>query len=62
MIPKDLYKAQDDNDEEELNSRYFKHRKMPIPPDEKKLLSKKKRDEKYGVQRVSMNISEVLLV
>ena len=54
MIPSDLYKTAD-IDEEEMNSRYFKHRQVPLAPHEKKVLSKKKRDEKYSTQEVHTN-------
>ena len=56
MIPSELYKAAD-VDEEEMNSRYFKHRQVPLAPHEKKVLSKKKKDDKYSTKQVNLTSS-----
>jgi hypothetical protein len=47
LIPKELYKASDEEDES-MNSRYFKHRLQPLQASERKVLSKKRKLEKYG--------------
>lgn len=47
MIPRDLYKPVEEEDEEVLNKRYHKHRKMPLQTDERKALSKKRLKEIY---------------
>ena len=50
MIPRELYTHNgSDSNAEENNSKYYKHRKVPLAPDEKKLASKKKLQSKYGV-------------
>ena len=46
MIPKELYKH---DEEVETASKYYKHKKMALSTDEKKRISKKKKEEKYGV-------------
>jgi hypothetical protein len=52
MIPRDLYKP-DEEAQDELNSRFFKHRQMPLGLSEKKAISQKKKEEKYGVKSSS---------
>ena len=47
MIPRDLYKPAEEEDEEVLNKRYHKHRKMPLQTDERKALSKKRLKDIY---------------
>ena len=47
MIPRDLYKPAEEEDEEVLNQRYHKHRKKPLQTDERKALSKKRLEEVY---------------
>jgi hypothetical protein len=49
MIPADLYKhsASADADNEE-NTKYYKHRKLPLTVDEKKRIGKQKVAEKYS--------------
>lgn len=50
MIPRELYTHNgSDSNADETNSKYYKHRKVPLAPDEKKLASKKKLQSKYGV-------------
>lgn len=46
QIPKDIYHAEENSD---MNTKYFKHRKAPLTSDEKKVLSKKRKSEKYGL-------------
>jgi hypothetical protein len=46
LIPRELYNAKEDDDS--LNTRYFKHRIQPLEASERKLLSKKRKLEKYG--------------
>jgi len=47
IIPKDLYKTIGDEDAE-LSSKYYKHRKVPLKPEEKKAISKAKKREVYS--------------
>ena len=47
MIPHELYKHTTDVHDEIVNVKYYKHRKAPLEPDEKKLLSNQKRKAKY---------------
>lgn len=54
MIPKEIYRGSEEDDEV-VNPRYFKHRKEPLTLDEKKLLSRKRKQEKYGMNGVSTN-------
>ncbi len=54
LIPRELYKA---DEEEELNTRYFKHKQVPLAPAEKKIISQKRKHEKYGTAEVSCNFS-----
>lgn len=51
MIPRELYKPVEP--EEEFESKYFKHKKVPLPQDVKKTISKRKKEEKYGMGEVS---------
>lgn len=46
QIPKEIYRAEENSD---MNTKYFKHRKAPLTLDEKKILSKKRKNEKYGL-------------
>ena len=54
MIPLDIYKPNTTNVEDEV-SVYYKHMKKPLAPDQKKQLSKKKRQEKYSIPVTEMN-------
>jgi hypothetical protein len=47
MIPRELYKPVDE--EEGFESKYYKHKKVALPSDVKKNISKKKKEEKYGM-------------
>jgi len=47
IIPRDLYKTSGD-EEAELSSKYYKHRKVPLKPEEKKAISKAKKREVYS--------------
>lgn len=47
MIPKELYKPPEEN-EVDVNSKFYKHRKQPLAADVKKAISKQKRAEKYA--------------
>ena len=42
MIPRELYGVNDNESNNADNSKYYKHRKVPLAPDEKKLASKRK--------------------
>ena len=53
LIPKELYKPPEENDVD-VNSKFYKHRKQPLAPDVKKAISKNKRAEKYAVSSSSM--------
>jgi hypothetical protein len=44
IIPKEIY---ENDDTIEINTKYYKHRKVPLTADEKKVLSKKRLKEKY---------------
>ena len=59
MIPKEIYRGNEEDDEL-VNPRYFKHRKEPLTLDEKKLMSRKRKLEKYSLSGVS-NYSYQLL-
>ncbi len=48
-IPRDLYRPVEE-DEEFLNSKYHKHKRAPLAPDERKHIRKQKRSERYGLQ------------
>jgi len=58
MIPRDLYKPVEEEDEEVLNKRYHKHRKMPLQLEEKKALSKKRLKEIYEPKGSVVNKEE----
>ena len=47
MIPRELYKPAED--EGEFESKYYKHKKVALPQDVKKTISKKKKEEKYDM-------------
>ncbi len=50
LIPKELYK-QDENEDEELdNAKYYKHKKQALSLDEKKKISKQNKKLKYSVE------------
>lgn len=49
LIPKELYKSAEEEEDESMNNRYFKHRLQPLQASERKLLSKKRKLEKYGI-------------
>jgi hypothetical protein len=51
MIPQELYKHSEDAATEAagINAKYFKHRRVPLAADEKKIVSTLKKKEKYGV-------------
>ena len=53
MIPRELYGANDCESSNADNSKYYKHRKVPLAPDEKKLASKRKLQNAYGTDRVT---------
>ena len=58
MIPKELYHPtdeDDDNDDEE-NTKYYKHRKLPLAPEQRKLLTKKRKLGAYSVPEVCIFI------
>jgi hypothetical protein len=55
MIPRELYGVNDNESNNVDNSKYYKHRKVPLAPDEKKQASKRKLQITYG----SDNITEV---
>lgn len=52
MIPRELYKPADDDDEDLNQAKYFKHKKLPMDSDVKKSISKKRLAEKYGKAEV----------
>ena len=64
MIPRDLYRPVEEEDEEVLNKRYHKHRKMPLQTDERKALSKKRLKDIYepeeskGKSETEMEVDE----
>ena len=49
MIPREMYKPVE---EEEFESKYYKHKKVPLPQDVKKTISKRKKEEKYSMGEV----------
>lgn len=53
MIPKDLYKAPEDSDvEHSMDTKYHKHRKLPLPVNERKLISSKNKKHKFTPEEV----------
>lgn len=52
MIPLELYKPEDE-DEGTLNERYHKHRKLPLQPEDKKNIARKKKKEKYDASHMT---------
>lgn len=50
LIPKDLYKSTGDENHEYAESKYYKHRKVPLKPEEKKAISRAKKHEVYSRQ------------
>lgn len=48
MIPRDLYRAKEETEESISSQKYYKHRKQPLAPDEKKEIRKRKLSEKYA--------------
>lgn len=48
MIPRDLYRAKEETEESIASQKYYKHRKQPLAPDEKKENRKRKLAEKYA--------------
>eukprot|EP00596_Hydrurales_sp_CCMP1899_P007184 CAMPEP_0119048516 /NCGR_PEP_ID=MMETSP1177-20130426/59340_1 /TAXON_ID=2985 /ORGANISM="Ochromonas sp, Strain CCMP1899" /LENGTH=376 /DNA_ID=CAMNT_0007024511 /DNA_START=67 /DNA_END=1197 /DNA_ORIENTATION=+ len=50
MISTDLYKHLETDQDEDNNSKYYKHKKTPLAADEKKIASSKKRKAKYSVE------------
>ncbi len=50
MIPRDLYKASEEKDEDDEihNTKYYKHRKLPLSVEERKLASAQNLKEKYA--------------
>ena len=59
MIPRDLYRPVEEEDEEVLNKRYHKHRKMPLQTDERKALSKKRLKEIYEPEELKEKSDEM---
>ena len=55
MIPKEIYRGSEEQDDL-VNPRYFKHRKEPLTLNEKKLLSRKRKIEKYNLTDVSYDL------
>ena len=53
MIPRELYKPPD-LDKVNLNSKYYKHRRLPMELSDKKLISKQKREDKYNTNSNDM--------
>lgn len=59
MIPAELYRhSLSEDGDGAINTKYYKHRKLPLTPDEKKLLSKQKIAEKYAPKQPKVPISE----
>ena len=48
MVPRELYNTNEDN-LLEMNTKYYKHQKVPLTTDEKKILSVKRKAEKYSL-------------
>lgn len=48
MVPRELYNTNEDN-LLEMNTKYYKHRKVPLTTDEKKILSVKRKADKYSI-------------
>lgn len=61
MIPKEIYNGNDES-EDLVNPRYFKHRKEPLTLHEKKLLSRKRKSEKYSLKLDDVRIEYVLYI
>ena len=53
MIPRELYGVNDSESNNADNSKYYKHRKVPLAPDEKKLASKRKLQTAYGSDSIA---------
>ena len=53
MIPRELYGVNDNESNNADNSKYYKHRKVPLAPDEKKLASKRKLQIAYGSDSIA---------
>jgi len=49
MIPKDLYQPAEEEEDENENTKYYKHRKLPLAPEQRKLLTKKRKLGAYSV-------------
>ncbi len=50
MIPKELYQpAEEEEEDENENTKYYKHRKLPLAPEQRKLLTKKRKLGAYSV-------------
>lgn len=62
MIPRDLYRPAEEEDEEVLNKRYHKHRKMPLQTDERKALSKKRLKDIYDPEEPKGSAEEEMEV
>ena len=58
MIPRELYGVNDSESNPADNSKYYKHRKVPLAPDEKKLASKRKLQTAYGSEDCVAEVSE----
>lgn len=49
MIPRELYRPAEEDEMVENNTRYYKHKKQPLPIDVKKEITKRKKAEKYSM-------------
>lgn len=58
MIPRDLYRAKEETEESVASQKYYKHRKQPLAPDEKKEIRKRKLSEKYASSEPSAPADE----
>jgi len=48
LIPRDLYSRSAEDEDNGQDSKYYKHRKVPLKPEEKKLISKAKKEKIYS--------------